>query len=57
MREIQDIIDGVNKSYQNLRHSDVPDDVKVTAGRAVRLLIADMSGLQWSVENCPERWS
>lgn len=57
MRELQEIIDGATKSYQSLRHSEAPNEVKVAAGRAMRLLIADLNGLLWSVENCPERWS
>lgn len=57
MDEIHEIIDGATRSYQSLRHSDLPNEVKIAAGRSMRLMIADMSGLLWSLENCPERWS
>ncbi|MEW2508409.1 hypothetical protein AB0878_48920 [Amycolatopsis sp. NPDC047767] len=57
MQEITNIITAADTAYQALRASDAPDEVKATAGRHLRLLVADLSGLNWSVENCPERWS
>ncbi|MEU4675174.1 hypothetical protein AB0F91_46370 [Amycolatopsis sp. NPDC023774] len=57
MQEITNIVTAAHTAYQGLRDSDAPQSVKENAARAVRLLVADLSGLNWSVENCPERWS
>ncbi|MEU8635163.1 hypothetical protein AB0C38_23535 [Amycolatopsis sp. NPDC048633] len=44
-------------AFHKFRSADVPDEAKVQAGRSIRALVGDLSGLAWSLEHNPERWS
>lgn len=57
MQEIQSIVDAATAAFEKFQATDVPDAAKAQAGRAIRLMVGDLSALAWSLEHNPERWS
>ncbi|WP_410642674.1 hypothetical protein [Amycolatopsis sp. lyj-346] len=57
MQEIHEITNAVTVAFEKFRATDAPEEAKVQAGRSIRGLIGDLSGLAWSLEHNPERWS
>ncbi|UOZ04629.1 hypothetical protein [Amycolatopsis sp. WQ 127309] len=56
-QEIREITDVVSVAFEKFRATDAPEEAKVQAGRSVRGLVGELSGLAWSLEHNPERWS
>lgn len=57
MQEIHVMTEAVTDAFEKFRASDAPEEAKAQAGRWVRLLVGELSGLDWSLKHNPERWS
>jgi hypothetical protein len=56
VQEIQGIITAVDTAFREFAATSPTRDVRRSVSNAVKLLIADLTSIDWSATNTPEHW-
>jgi hypothetical protein len=56
VKEIEEIISAVNHAYREFVKAAPAKEVRIAVSRVCTFLVADLTSIDWSVTNVPERW-